>query len=110
MKVSELLALVPPKGRLTIKALGGRADIHILRLNQKRLAVQNTNFTVWELNQSILNAIEARIRRVKRSRSLAQYLPGDKPQNWRHRFVKCSHFMPHFAALRFYAADHGWPL
>jgi len=110
MKVSQLLPLVPPKGRLTIKALGGRAEIHVLRLNRKRLAVQNTNFSVWELNQSILNAIEARIRNVKHSETPAHYLPGNKPYNWRHRFVECSHFMPHFAALRIYAAGKGWPL
>jgi hypothetical protein len=110
MTIAQLRALLPAQGILVLKTLGGKSTFEVLRLEVSQLAVRHSGGLMFELTQPLLDKVELRIRAVKSKRKTSYYANGKRANCWNLSDEPAKRFMPYFAALRFYAADHGFPI
>ena len=110
MTIAQLRSLLTADGFLVIKTFGGKSEFEVLRLETAQLAIRNSGGLLYELTPLLLEKVERRIREVKCQRSSSYYIHGKHSNSWDLSNESAKYFMPYFAALRFYAADHGYPI
>ena len=110
MTIAQLRALLPPDESLVIKTLGGKSEFEVLRLETAQLAIRSSGGQLYELTPLLLEKVERRIREVKCQRSSSYYIHGKHSDSWDLSNESAKYFMPYVAALRFYAADHEYPI
>ena len=110
MTIAQLRSLLTADGFLVIKTLGRKSKFEVLKLKTTQLAIRSSGGLLYELTPLLLEKVERRIREVKCQRACSFYNHGKHSNCWDLSNEPAKYFMPYFAALRFYAADHGYPI